>query len=41
MHSGSLVLVCATLTVDRAGEFAGTFARLAADMARVFVWARP
>jgi hypothetical protein len=40
VQSGPLVLACATPTIDRAGEFAGIFARLANDMARVFVWAR-
>jgi hypothetical protein len=40
VHSGSLVLSCATPTINRAGEFAGTFARLATDMALVFEWAR-
>jgi len=41
VQSGPLVLACATPTIDRAGEFAGIFARLATDMARAFAWARP
>jgi hypothetical protein len=41
VHSGRLLLTCATPTLDRAGEFAGIFARVGADMARVFAWARP
>jgi hypothetical protein len=41
VHSGRLVLICAAPTLDRAGEFAAIFARLATDMASVFAWARP
>jgi hypothetical protein len=40
-RSGRLVHACVTPTIDRAGEFAGIFARLAAEMARVFSWAGP
>ena len=38
VYSGRLVLICAAPTLDRAGEFAGIFARLATDMASVFTW---
>jgi hypothetical protein len=41
MQCGPLVLACAAPTIDRAGEFAGIFARLATDMARAFAWVRP
>ncbi len=40
VQGGRLVLACATPTIDRAGEFAGTFARLAADIACAFAWGR-
>jgi hypothetical protein len=41
VQNGRLVLACATPTIDRAGEFAGIFARLGADMTHAFAWARP
>jgi hypothetical protein len=40
VRSRRLAFTCTTPTLDRAGEFAGIFARLASDMARVFTWAR-